>query len=124
VRRAREPLAPPGTHEHSATLGSGSSRKGYLVGYGRVYLLRKWSAFSARRLPGILLRELILGTGQIVVDRNLGAVRGRVAGLRARPERRPFPAEVLRNPPTMGQVLARRWRRRARIRKRARGADR
>lgn len=111
-----------GTHEHSATLGSGSRRKGYLIGYGRGYLLRKWSAVTPRRLAGILGRELIIGGGQILVDRNFGAVRGRIAGLRAHPERRPFPAAALRNPPTMRQVLARRWRRRKRLRRRLRDA--
>jgi GT2 family glycosyltransferase len=112
-----------GTHEHSATLESGSPRKGYLIGYGRGYLLRKWSVITPRRTPGILLRELILGTGQILLDRNLGAARGRFAGLRARPEPHPFPAEALRDPPSMGQVLARRWRRRARLRRRSSGVE-
>jgi GT2 family glycosyltransferase len=107
-----------GTHEHSATLGSGSRRKDYLIGYSRSYLLRKWSVLAPRRLPGILARELILGGGQILFDRNLGAARGRLDGLRAAPEPRPFPAEVLRDPPALAQVLARRWRRRARIRRR------
>jgi GT2 family glycosyltransferase len=117
-RLARSAL---GTHEHSATLGSGSRRKDYLVGYSRSYLLRKWSVISPGRLPGILARELILGGGQILIDRNLGALHGRLDGLRAAPARRPFPAEALRDPPTLARVLARRWRRRARIRRRGPG---
>jgi GT2 family glycosyltransferase len=44
-----------GTHEHSATLGSGSSRKNYLMGFGRGYLLRKWSVVGS---PGRALRVL------------------------------------------------------------------
>ncbi len=44
-------LAPTalGDHEHSATLGSGSARKNYLMGYGRGYLLRKWGVLDRRR---------------------------------------------------------------------------
>ncbi len=55
-----------GVHEHSATLGSGSRRKNYLMGWGRGYLLRKWSVITPRRLPGIVARELYLGVGQAV----------------------------------------------------------
>ena len=36
-----------GTHEHSATLGSGSKAKNYLTGFGRGYVLRKWSVVDA-----------------------------------------------------------------------------
>jgi GT2 family glycosyltransferase len=111
-----------GSHEHSGTLGAGSARKDYLAGYGRAYLLRKWSVFAPRRLPGIAARELVLGGGQVLIDRNLGPLRGRVAGLRSSPERRPFPADALHDPPSMGQVLARRWRRRARLRRLSSGA--
>ena len=44
-------LAPDarGTHAHSATLGSGSARKNYLMGFGRGYVLRKWGVL---RSPG------------------------------------------------------------------------
>ena len=50
-----------GTHEHSATLGPGSARKDYLIGYGRGYMLRKWGVLTPRRLPGVLARELVAG---------------------------------------------------------------
>ena len=36
-----------GTHAHSATLGSGSARKNYLMGFGRGYLLRKWGVLRS-----------------------------------------------------------------------------
>jgi GT2 family glycosyltransferase/glycosyltransferase involved in cell wall biosynthesis len=71
-----------GDHEHSATLGSGSPRKNYLMGYGRGYLLRKWRVLGARRLGPVLVREVALCGGQLVVDRNLAGVRGRVRGYR------------------------------------------
>jgi N-acetylglucosaminyl-diphospho-decaprenol L-rhamnosyltransferase len=115
-------LAPSarGTHEHSATLGSGSRRKDYLLGYGRGYLLRKWGVISPRRLPGVLARELALSAGQALVDRNLGGVTGRLDGLRSTRPSEPYPgAEVLPDPPALGSTLRRRWRRRARLRRRA-----
>jgi N-acetylglucosaminyl-diphospho-decaprenol L-rhamnosyltransferase len=110
-----------GTHQHSTTLGSGSRRKDYLMGYGRGYLLRKWSVISARRLPGILVRELVMSAGQAVVDRNLGGAAGRVAGLRAGRRTEPFPGpDLVREPTSFLRTLGRRRRRRARMRRGAR----
>jgi N-acetylglucosaminyl-diphospho-decaprenol L-rhamnosyltransferase len=107
-----------GVHQHSATLGPGSRRKDYLMGYGRGYLLRKWNVITPRRLPGIVARELSISAGQAVVDRNLGGLRGRVQGLRAGRPSEPYPpAEVLPDPPSLTATLARRWRRRARLRR-------
>ncbi len=106
-----------GVHEHSATLGSGSRRKDYLMGYGRGYLLRKWHVITPRRLPGIMARELYLGLGQTLMDRNLGGFQGRLAGLRAGQATEPYPGP-LPNPPTLLGTLRRRWRRRSRLRDR------
>ena len=106
-----------GVHEHSATLGSGSRRKDYLMGWGRGYLLRKWSVITPRRLPGIAARELYLGVGQALVDRNLGGLRGRLDGLRAAKPTEPYPGP-LPDPPTLLSTLRRRWRRRSRLRSR------
>jgi N-acetylglucosaminyl-diphospho-decaprenol L-rhamnosyltransferase len=108
-----------GLHEHSASFGSGSRRKDYLMGYGRGYLLRKWSVITPRRLPGIVARELVVSAGQAVVDRNLEGVRGRFRGLRAGRRVRPYPPPaVLPAPPSLGIALRRRWSRRARLRRR------
>ncbi|HEY1236932.1 MAG TPA: glycosyltransferase family 2 protein [Solirubrobacterales bacterium] len=109
-----------GTHAHSMTLGPGSARKDYLAGYGRGYLLRKWSVISPRRLPSVLIREVPQALIQSVVDRNLGPVRGRVNGLRAGvpPEAYPPPG-VLGDPPSLAASAGRRWRRRARLRRRS-----
>jgi GT2 family glycosyltransferase len=107
-----------GLHEHSATLGAGSSRKNYLMGYGRGYLLRKWSVITPRRLPGIVAREAALSAGQALVDRNLAGLRGRVNGLRTgRPSEAYPPAASLPEPPSLAATLGRRWRRRARVRR-------
>ena len=109
-----------GTHEHSATLGPGSPRKDYLAGFGRGYLLRKWSVVSARRLPAVLLREIGQAAVQSAMDRNLGPVRGRVNGLRAGRPSESYPSpEVLGSPPSLWSTVRRRWRRRARLRRNA-----
>ena len=109
-----------GVHEHSATLGPGSPRKDYLAGFGRGYLLRKWSVVSPRRLPAVLLREVGQAAVQSAMDRNLGPVRGRVNGLRAGRPSESYPSpEVLGSPPSLWSAVRRRWRRRARLRRKA-----
>ena len=114
-----------GVHEHSATLGPGSARKDFLAGFGRGYLLRKWSVLSPGRLPGVLVREVGQATVQAVVDRNLGPIRGRVQGLRAGRPAEPYPPPpVLGDPPSLASAVRRRWRRRARLRRSERLSDR
>lgn len=83
-----------GVHEHSATLGSGSSAKNYLTGFGRGYVLRKWGVLTARRLPSILARDLVIVGGQAVIDHNLTGLKGRVAGWRSTGRTHEFPAGV------------------------------
>ena len=107
-----------GTHEHSTTLGVGSRRKDYLMGYGRGYLLRKWSVISPQRVPGVIARELVFSAGQAIIDRNLGGVQGRIHGLRAGRRVEPYPpASVVPDPTSFLATLGRRWRRRARQRR-------
>lgn len=123
LRRAggRCRLAPQarGTHRHSATLGSGSERKDYLVGYGRGYVLRKWAVARGMRVPSVLARDLTLSAGQALVDRNLGGARGRLRGFRDASESEAYPgAELAPDPPSLASTLRRRWRRRARLRRR------
>ncbi len=121
-RRAGCRLAPEarGLHEHSATLGSGSPAKNYLMGFGRGYLLRKWGVLRRAGCPRVLARELVVVTGQAVVDRNLGApaVGCGASGRRPRTERYPA-AECWPEPPSLVVDARRRWRRRARLRRRA-----
>jgi N-acetylglucosaminyl-diphospho-decaprenol L-rhamnosyltransferase len=109
-----------GLHKHSATLGPGSARKDYLAGYGRGYVLRKWGVLRPRRLPAVLARELAIAGGQMVADRNLGPVRGRLRGLRAAAPSESYPPDwVLSDPPSLGEMLGRRLRRRATLRRRS-----
>jgi N-acetylglucosaminyl-diphospho-decaprenol L-rhamnosyltransferase len=106
-----------GVHRHSATLGPGSARKDYLAGYGRGYLLRKWGVLAPRRVPAVLLREVGQSLVQSAVDRNLGPIRGRLNGLRARVTPEPYPpADVLGDPPSLWDAARRRWLRRSRLR--------
>lgn len=107
-----------GTHEHSATLGSGSAEKNRLMGFGRGYILRKWSVFSLRRAGPVIAREAVLLTGQALIDRNISGIAGRIAGWRAvsAGRRRSFPARAAAEGggdallPTLRRRLARRRR--------------
>lgn len=112
-----------GTHAYSTTFGAGSARKNYLMGYGRGYVLRKWSVTTPRRLPGVVLREAAFCVGQAVVDGNLAGARGRVKGFRAARERHPFPTAVVRVGPRRGglAMIRRRARRRLRLWRHRRG---
>jgi len=110
-----------GTHEHSATLGSGSSRKNYLMGFGRGYVLRKWSVVgSPGRALRVLASDAVVCGGQLVLDRTAAGVRGRVAGFRAAGSvpREPYPAALLSTAPQSRGTLVRRLRRRLRLRTR------
>lgn len=70
-------------HEHSGTLGSGSDRKNYLLGWSRGYLLRRHGARLGLRdrLRGALI-EATTYAGKAAIDRNFGVLRGRVAASR------------------------------------------
>jgi N-acetylglucosaminyl-diphospho-decaprenol L-rhamnosyltransferase len=117
-------LAPDavGVHEHSATLGSGSAAKNRLMGFGRGYVVRRWSVLSARRAPGLLAREAVIAGGQLLLDRNAAGVSGRIAGWRAAAglERRAYPAAVAAR--GGGDSLLRTLRRRLGRRRRLRSA--
>jgi N-acetylglucosaminyl-diphospho-decaprenol L-rhamnosyltransferase len=111
-------LAPDarGTHEHSATLGPGSRRKNYLMGYGRGYVVRKWNVLGARPLRAVIPRELVICAGQAAVDRTLTGITGRVRGYLAARPTEAYPGSLL---PTESRAAALRprARRRARLRR-------
>lgn len=85
-------------HAYSATLGSRSARKYAMTGWSRGYLLRRYGILGK---PGAMLRGLLaegaICTGQLVRDRTLSGVRGRVSGWRAGAglPRRPTPDDGL-----------------------------
>jgi N-acetylglucosaminyl-diphospho-decaprenol L-rhamnosyltransferase len=81
-------------HEHSATLGAGSIAKNRLMGASRAYLI--WKHGGARGALAVARGIAIDGVvyaGQAVVDRNLGAIRGRLAERRRLRGRRRPPAD-------------------------------
>ena len=115
-----------GVHDHSATLGSGSAWKNYLTGFGRGYVLRKWGVLrSPARTAQVLVTDGAVCVGQLVVDRSLAGVRGRIRGYRAATPGAPFPSEALAEGGAADGVLrtlGRRASRRARLRAPATGA--
>jgi GT2 family glycosyltransferase len=108
-----------GTHMHSATLGSATVAKNAHTGFGRGYILRKWSVLGPTRIPGVLVRDGAICLGQALFDRNLAGLRGRLRGWRAAGPKRPFPREALEGSsgPGAARTLARRLRRRRRLRR-------
>lgn len=108
-----------GVHEHSATLGPGSERKDYLMGFARGYLLRKWSVLaSPARALRVLAAEATICSGQAVMDRTAAGIRGRRDGLRTPVSRLPYPAAAIAAQPARGRGgarLGRRLRRRRRL---------
>jgi GT2 family glycosyltransferase len=71
-------------HEHSQTLGHGSSAKHFLVGRNRVRMLAKNATVAQlrRRLASIVLYDAAYVAYVAVNDRTLAPLRGRIAGLR------------------------------------------
>src|SRR4051794_30870926 len=88
-------------HEHAGTLGAGTVAKNRLIAEGRGYLLWKYGASLSRsqRARGLLLDGVVYA-GQAVTDRNLGAIRGRIASRSMRRAgSRPSPVPGLRSLP-------------------------
>ena len=117
--RCRLAVTARGVHEHSATLGSGSARKNYLMGFGRGYVLKKWGVLAdPRRLVAALAADTVICAGQAVIDRNLAGVRGRFSGFRAARRAHAYPGAVIDGQARVPGLIAdlrRRRRRRARL---------
>jgi GT2 family glycosyltransferase len=77
-------------HEHSAFWGSGSARKNERMGHSRGYIVWKYrrDLSAAERLRGHLI-DAVVYSGQVAIDRNAGAVRGRAKSAAERVRRRP-----------------------------------
>ncbi|MEZ5076282.1 MAG: glycosyltransferase family 2 protein [Solirubrobacterales bacterium] len=85
------------THAYSATLGARTGRKYEMTGWSRGYLLRRYGVIDTPTAAAAALgREAAICAGQLVRDRTLGGLRGRVRGWRAARglEPRPTPAGV------------------------------
>jgi N-acetylglucosaminyl-diphospho-decaprenol L-rhamnosyltransferase len=82
-----------GVHLGSATYGYRSARQRRHSGFARGYLLRRYERPRGRTAARTLATELITVLGDLVISRDLAALRGRIAGWRAgagRP-RLPYP---------------------------------
>jgi GT2 family glycosyltransferase len=73
-------------HEHSGTLGPGSEAKNRLLGSGRGRMARKYgrNLSVAAKARGLAIDAAVYA-GKAVIDRNLGAVRGRLEARRMTP---------------------------------------
>ncbi|MDP8956825.1 MAG: glycosyltransferase family 2 protein [Actinomycetota bacterium] len=116
--RCRLAVDARGIHHHSATLGSGSTRKNELMGWSRGYTLAKYRLHCRPRLfARAAVAEAAVTAGQLVVDRTASGVKGRVAGFRAGlrvPAERPPPLpDDVRGMP-LRELLTRRAARRRR----------
>jgi GT2 family glycosyltransferase len=80
-------------HEHSAFWGSGSARKNERMGHSRGYIVWKYrrDLSAIERLRGHLI-DAVVYSGQVAIDRNAGAVRGRAKSAAQRARLRPPPA--------------------------------
>jgi N-acetylglucosaminyl-diphospho-decaprenol L-rhamnosyltransferase len=101
-------------HMHSATLGSGSAKKNWYMGWSRGYLLRRYGVLaSPRRAPRALATEIVICGGQALIDRTLAGARGRISGWRAASG---LPVHEIQEPDltemSLGTALALRSRRR------------
>jgi N-acetylglucosaminyl-diphospho-decaprenol L-rhamnosyltransferase len=72
-----------GVHTQSATLGSGSARKNWHMGWSRGYLLRRYGVLKQPpRAVRALAAEAVICAGQAVIDRTLTGTTGRIQGWR------------------------------------------
>jgi GT2 family glycosyltransferase len=108
-------------HRHAGTLGAGSAGKNRLLGRGRARILWKHGgALGARAMTRGLVVDGVTYAGQLALDRNAAALRGRAEERRAhRSEPRP-PAEDLSSLPLLdvgaADSLRQRWARGRRYR--------
>jgi N-acetylglucosaminyl-diphospho-decaprenol L-rhamnosyltransferase len=87
-----------GIHLGSATNGFRSSWQRLQGGFGRGYLLRRYGLLRGATAPRALATEAVVVLGDLVLSRDLAALRGRLAGWsagRARPRLPSPPAECL-----------------------------
>ncbi len=72
-----------GVHLGSATNGHRSSWQRLQGGFGRGYVLRRYGLLRRRTAPRALATEAVVVLGDLVISRDLAALRGRWAGWRA-----------------------------------------
>jgi GT2 family glycosyltransferase len=78
-------LAPDavGVHLGSATHGHRSARQRRHGGFGRGYMLSRYGLLRGHTAPRTLATEAVVVLGDLVISRDLAALRGRLSGWRA-----------------------------------------
>lgn len=113
--RCRLAAGARGIHAYSASLGAASGGKYARTGWSRGYMLRRYGVISApRRALRALAAEAAICAGQLLRDRTVRGIGGRLRGWRdgAGLERRPLEQQALLDI-TLREALALRRRRRA-----------
>jgi GT2 family glycosyltransferase len=72
-----------GVHLGSASHGHRSASQRSHGGFGRGYVLRRYGVLHSRAAARALITEAIVVLGDLVISRDLAALRGRLAGWRA-----------------------------------------
>jgi N-acetylglucosaminyl-diphospho-decaprenol L-rhamnosyltransferase len=72
-----------GVHLGSATNGFRSAWQRRQGGFGRGYVLRRYGLLRGRTAPRAFVTEAVVVLGDLVLSRDLAALRGRLAGWRA-----------------------------------------
>ena len=109
-RSVAEPNA-VGVHLGSATLGHRSASQRRYAGFGRGYMLRRYGLLRGRAAPRALGTEAVVVLADIVISRDLSALRGRIAGWRAGRARARLvlPPEAIDTSIGFRDSLMRRW---------------
>jgi N-acetylglucosaminyl-diphospho-decaprenol L-rhamnosyltransferase len=72
-----------GTHQGSATIGKRSAWQRRQAAFSRAYFLRSYGVLAGRTAPRTLATEAAVVLGDLVLNRDLAALRGRIAGWNA-----------------------------------------
>ncbi len=70
-------------HLGSATHGHRSAWQRRHGGFGRGYMLRRYGILRSARMPRVFATEAVVVLGDLLISRDLAALRGRIAGWRA-----------------------------------------
>ena len=70
-------------HLRSATLGHRSLRAREMTSFARGYMVRRYGLLRGRLAPRVLATEAIVVSGELVLSRDLVALRSRIRGWRA-----------------------------------------
>ena len=110
-RSVAEPKA-ASVHLRSGTLGKSPAAQRRYGGYGRGYMLRRYGLLHGQAAARTLCTELIAVVGDMLISRDLAALRGRIAGWRAartRPRLARPPLDCLDTSIGFRDSLAWRW---------------